>query len=453
MTKQERDGLPKELPHDILAERSLVGCLLVDGQSFDSISELNLFKEDFFHPQYGIIFHAIRELIIENKPIDYITVCSKLSDTGKIDQVGGESSVLTLIEDQASSANIYHYAKIVKDKSTVRSVIRLASKVMEQGMSFEGRTQEFVSEVESQFFNLTSETRTRGLRDLKEFLKTSLRDIENPSRSKGEIGGLPSGYKDLDRKLLGFQPGQLIVLAARPAMGKTSLALNLAVNAAKLTQLPVAIFSLEMLAAELSMRILSSEANVESQKIRTKDFNPSDLKQMSRAVSTLSNLPLYINDAADISLMDIKSQCRKLKVDQGLGLVVIDYLQLMRPNSDNPSREQQIAEISRGLKNLSKELECPIITLSQLNRSVESRVEKRPMLSDLRESGAIEQDADIVLFLYRDEIYNNNTEDKGIAEVIIGKNRGGETGVVKLAWVAAQTKFTPLSYDDNPSFG
>ena len=247
--------------------------------------------------------------------------------------------------------------------------------------------------------------------------------------------------------LLGMQAGQLIILAARPAMGKTSLALNLAVNTCKATHLPVAIFSLEMVAAELSMRVLSSEAGVDSSRLRTKDFLDTDLRKMGKSVQELSQLPLFINDSAGSGLLDIKSQCRKIKLENGLGLIIIDYLQLMQSHNKLLSREQQISEISRGLKELAKELGCPVIALSQLNRSLESRPDKRPMPSDLRESGAIEQDADIILFVYRDEVYNKESKDKGIAEVIIGKNRAGETGTAKLAWIGSQTKFGNLAYD------
>ncbi len=441
----------REFPHDLLAEKSLLGCLLIDGESFDSLNQLELFKDDFFHPQYGHVFEAIRTLHFSSRPIDYITVCSELNSQGKLDQVGGEAAVLAIAEDQASAANVYYYAKTIKDKSLLRKIIRTSSAISEECFNFSGTLEEFFSDVESRFFKLTSQSKQEGLRDLKDFLKVNLLELEDAENRKGEIAGLPLGYRDLDRKLLGLQPGQLVVLAARPAMGKTSLALNIAVNVSKITGLPIAVFSLEMLANELSMRILSSEAGVKSQKLRTKDFDGDDLGRMSQAITTLSNLSLFINDAADISLMDIKSQCRKLKLENGLGMVIVDYLQLMRPHSNNSSREQQIAEISRGLKNLAKELECPVLTLSQLNRGVESRINKRPMLSDLRESGAIEQDADIVLMLYRDEVYNPDSEDKGVAEIIIGKNRGGETGTAKLAWIPAQTRFADLAYDnENP---
>ncbi len=439
-----------ELPHDLLAEKSLLGCLLIDSGSYDEINDLNLIKDDFYHPQYGVIFDTVRSLHINNEPIDMVTVCSKLNDMGKLDMIGGQSAILNMIEDQASSANVYHYAKNIKDKSLLREIVRTATRVIESGTNFKGNLDDFINEVESGFFKLTSQTKNEGLKDLKNILKLNLKELENTQRNKGEISGLPTGFKEIDKRLLGLQPGQLIVLAARPAMGKTALALNLAINSAKHSGLPVAIFSLEMLAPELSMRILASEAAVDSMRLRTKNYLDSDLRNIATAVQSLSNLPLFINDAADITLIDIRSQCRKIKIEQGLGLVVIDYLQLMQSHSKNPSREQQISEISRGLKNLAKELECPVIALSQLNRAVEARTEKRPMVSDLRESGSIEQDADIVMLLYRDEVYNKETKDKGIAEVIVGKNRAGETGTAKLAWIGSQTKFANLAFEAHP---
>ncbi len=441
----------RELPHDLLAEKSLIGCLLIDGASFDQMSDIGLSREDFFHPQYGVIFDAIRDLSFNSEPIDLVTVCAKLSDRGKLDMVGGQSGILTIIEDQASSANVGAYAKVVKEKALIRNVVKTAVKVVETGTNYVGEAKDFISEVEANFFKLTSQTRTGGLKDIKTFLKQNLKDLENSERGRGEISGLPTGFKELDKKLLGLQPGQLIILAARPAMGKTSLALNIAVNAVKSTSLPVSIFSLEMVSQELTMRILSSEAAVDSQRLRTKNLLDTDLRAMGLAVKELSNLPIYIDDKGDINLVDIKSQCRKIKTEQGLGLVIIDYLQLMHSHTGRDTqREQQIAEISRGLKNLAKELECPIMALSQLNRAVEARVDKRPGLADLRESGSIEQDADIVLFVYRDEVYNKDSKEKGIAEIIVGKNRAGETGTAKVGWIASQTKFANLSFESNP---
>lgn len=437
-----------ELPHDLLSERSLIGCLLIDQMAFDQVIELQLIAEDFYDPKLSVVFTAIRELRFQSVVIDFVSVCSRLSDISKLEWIGGQSFVLDLIEDQASAANVLYYAKVVKDKSLLRQIIRSAVQVIENSATFSGSVQDYVSDVESSFFKLTSQFRLGGLRDIKTFLKLNLKDLENSDRKKGEIAGLPTGFIDLDRKLLGLQPGQLIVLAARPGVGKTSFGLSLAVNSSKASGLPIAIFSLEMLAPELSMRILSSEAGVDSMRLKTKNLMDTDLRNISKALKDLSQLPIFINDSADITLIDIKSQCRKIKAEQGLGLVMIDYLQLMNSHSKVLSREQQISEISRGLKNLAKELECPVIAMSQLNRAVESRQDRRPLISDLRESGSIEQDADIVCLIYRDDMYNQDSKDKGVAEIIVAKNRSGETGTVKLAWIGSQTKFASLHYDN-----
>jgi replicative DNA helicase len=447
---QGQSSPSRELPHDILAEKSLLSCLLIDSLAFEETTDLSLERNDFYHPKYGILFEAIHELVSESRPVDYVTVCAKLADNGKIEQIGGQTFVLDIVEDQASSANVYYYAKMVKDKSVMRNVVREAMRVVENGLGYKGKTEDFIKDVESRFFKLTVEAKSGGMQKLVTCLKDNLKELEDDSRPVGEIGGLSSGFKKLDEKLLGLQAGQLVILAARPAMGKSALALNVAVNSAKLSGLPVAYFSLEMLSNELSMRLLSSEAKVDSRRLRTKNFLDTDLRNIGNAVTRLSSLPIYLNDAGDTSLLDIQSQCRKIRAEQGLGMVVIDYLQLMKPVNGSMPREQQISEISRGLKNLAKELECPVISLSQLNRAVEARTDKRPMVSDLRESGSIEQDADIVLLLYRDEVYNPDTKEKGVAEVIVGKNRSGEVGTAKLSWVGPYTSFGDLAGGEEP---
>ncbi|MGB0452682.1 MAG: replicative DNA helicase [Bacteriovoracaceae bacterium] len=443
---------PRELPHDLLAEKSLLGCLIIDNSAFDEIADLKLVAEDFYHPAYGKIFDAIQDLVLANKPIDYVTLCSKLSERGQLESLGGQSFIIEIVEEQASAAHIYDYAKIVKEKSSLRDIVKTAQRVADLGKTFSGKTEDFIQEVEASFFKLTNEAKSGGMIKLNSTLRANLKKLEDTSRKPGEIAGIPTNYTDLDKILLGLQPGQLIVLAARPAMGKTALALNFGVNAVETTGLPIAIFSLEMMAEELSMRILTSTAKVPAAKVRMKDFNDTDLRNIGTAVQKLSNFPIYINDNGGTTVLDILSQCRKIKAEEGLGMIIIDYLQLMKSHTGNPSREQQIAEISRSLKSMAKELECPVIALSQLNRGVESRPNKRPNTSDLRESGAIEQDADIVMFIYRDEYYNQDTKEPGVAEVILGKNRAGSTGTVKLAFIGAYTSFEPLSQrEDAPS--
>ncbi len=437
-----------ELPHDLLAEKALVGCLIIDGSVFDEISNLKISPDQFYDPRYGIIFDVIMDLSLANRAIDYVTVCSKLAEKGKLEEIGGQSFVLTLVEDQASSANVYDYAKIVKDKHSMREIVRTAMRVAQMGMTFTGDADDFIQEVEASFFKLTNDAKSGGMVKLNSTLKQNLKELEDTSRLMGEIAGLSTGYPRLDELLLGMQPGQLIVLAARPAMGKTSLALNVAVSSCIQSGLPVAIFSLEMLATELSMRLLTGRAKVDSKRVRKKAFLDTDLRSIAKATQELSALPIFINDSGNTTILDIQSQCRKIKAEQGLGLIVIDYLQLMGSTNKSIQREQQIAEISRGLKTMAKELGCPVIALSQLNRGVESRPNKRPSTADLRESGAIEQDADIVMFVYRDEVYYPDTKEPGVAEIIIGKNRAGEIGTAKLAWVGAYTSFENLAHRD-----
>jgi len=436
-----------ELPHDLLAEKALVGCLLIDGTAYAEISNLKISSINFYDPRYGLVFDVITDLSLANRAIDFVTVCNKLKDKGKLEEVGGESFVSALTEDQASSANVYEYAKIVKDKFSMREIIKTAMRVVQMGMNYTGEADDFIQDVESSFFKLTNEAKTGGMVKINATLRENLKELEDTSRKLGEISGLSTGYPKLDEKLLGMQPGQLIVLAARPAMGKTSLALNIAVSSCLQSGLPVAIFSLEMLATELSMRILTGRAKVDSKRVRTKNFLDTDLRSLAKATQELSSLPIFINDSGNTTILDIQSQSRKIKAEQGLGLIVIDYLQLMGSINKNMQREQQIAEISRGLKTMAKELGCPVIALSQLNRGVESRPDKRPTTADLRESGAIEQDADIVMFVYRDEVYNKeSTKEPGVAEIIVGKNRAGEIGTARLAWVGAYTSFENLVY-------
>jgi replicative DNA helicase len=442
------NNTPNELPHDLLAEKALIGCLLIDGSIFDEISNLKLSSSQFYDPRYGILFDVIVDLSLANRAIDYVTACAKLQEKGKLEEIGGQSFVLTIVEDQASVANVYDYAKIVKDKSSMREIIRTAMRVVQMGMNYTGDADDFIQDVESSFFKLTNDAKSGGMIKLNASLKQNLKELEDTTRMTGEISGLSTGYPDLDQRLLGMQPGQLIILAARPAMGKTSLALNIAVHSCIQSGLPVAIFSLEMLATELSMRLLTGRAKVDSKRVRKKAFLDTDLRNIAKATQELSSLPIYINDSGNTTILDIQSQSRKIKADQGLGLIVIDYLQLMGSTSKTIQREQQIAEISRGLKTMAKELGCPVIGLSQLNRGVESRPNKRPTTADLRESGAIEQDADIVMFVYRDEVYNPDTKEPGIAEIIVGKNRAGEIGTTKLAWVGAYTSFESLSHRD-----
>jgi replicative DNA helicase len=435
-----------ELPHDLGAEKALLGCLLIDNFSYEEIADLKLDQFDFYHPQYGTIYQAIKELNIESMPFDIVTVSSKLNDHGKLEKIGGQTALVTICDEIGSSANVAHYGRLIKQKSVLREVVRTATRIMQSGTNFSGDIESFLQDVESSFFKLTSQSKNNRMMTLKEALYENLKELEQPARNKGEITGVSTGFKSLDTKLLGLQPGQLVIIASRPGMGKTALALNWATAAAKQTGFPVAIFSYEMMYAELSMRLLSAEACIDSRKLKTKDFNEMDLRSISGAIQRLSNLPIYINDVGSTNLLDIRSYCRKIKAEQNLAMVIIDYLQLMPPHVSKSSREQEIAEISRGIKMLAGELEVPIVALSQLNRAAASRTDRRPQLQDLRESGSLEQDANIVCLIHREDYYDPNTPKKGIAEIIIAKNRNGEPGTVDVSWLGNQTKFSDLEF-------
>jgi replicative DNA helicase len=317
--------------------------------------------------------------------------------------------------------------------------------VVQTGSNFSGDVGDFLQEVEASFFKLTAQTKNNKMIPLKHALYENLKELEKPARAKGEIMGISTGFQSMDRQLLGLQPGQLVLIAARPGMGKTALALNWAVAAAKQTNMAVAVFSYEMMYAELSMRLLASEACIDGRKLKTKEFNELDLRAISNAIQKLSNLKLYINDSGSTNLMDIRSYCRKLKAEQGLAMIVVDYLQIMPMHIKKQNREQEIAELSRGFKMLANELEIPVVALSQLNRTAASRTDRRPQLQDLRESGSLEQDANIVCLIHREDYYDPQTPKKGVAEVIIAKNRNGEPGTVELAWIGSQTKFADIA--------
>jgi len=435
----------QELPHDLTAEKALLACLLIDQTSVDEISDVGLVAEDFYHPQFSIIFQAVKDLQHESMPIDIVTVSSKLNNHGKLERIGGQSTLVNICEEIGTSANVEFYARLIKQKSVLREVIRTATRIMQTGTSFSGDIESFLQEVESSFFKLTTQTKNNKMIALKQALYENLMELEKPARAKGEISGISTGFNSVDRMLLGLQPGQLVLIAARPGMGKTALALNWAVAAAKQTNMAVAVFSYEMMYAELSMRLLASEACVDSRKLKTKDFNEMDLRSISSAVQKLSNLKLFINDAGSTTLLDIRSYCRKLKAEQGLAMIVVDYIQLMPTHSKKQNREQEIAELSRGFKMLANELEIPVVALSQLNRAAAARTDRRPQLQDLRESGSLEQDANIVCLIHREDYYDPESPKKGIAEIIIAKNRNGEPGTAELSWIGSQTKFADLS--------
>jgi replicative DNA helicase len=444
----------KEFPHDLLAERSLIASLIINQSVFDDISDLKITEDDFYDPRLAKIHKAIFELKTRNKPVDYVTVNSILSDMNALEGIGGSLFLTSIVDDHMTDTNAYGYASIIKEKSTLRRIIKTSIEIANEGFEYEGHIKDFISGVETKYFKLTSQSIVNKTRSILLLVKENLRTLEDTTRGKGEIQGLTSGFKEVDKYLLGLRPGQLIIIGARPGMGKSALALNMAYHSCEQSSLPVLIFSLEMTGEELSMRLLTTLAKVDGKRLKTKDFMPTDLSQISKATMKLSKMPIYIDDSSAITLMEIMSICRKKKSEEGLGIVVVDYLQLMGVNPKVP-REQQISELSRGLKAMAKDLGCPVIALSQLNRESESGSNvkgggnKRPSSNNLRESGAIEQDADVIMMIYRDEVYNKETREPGVAEIIITKNRGGETGTAKLAWVGAYTSFENLSYTAN----
>ena len=434
--------LGKVPPHDIEAEQAVLGCMLTDKDSV--ISAIEILKEnDFYREDNRIIYAAILSLYAKSEPIDIITVKAELTEEGNFERVGGLAYLADLPEKVPTTANIDRYIKIVEEKSMARHLIQSANELISLGYDETEDVTNIMDMAEKKIFDLVQNKSTKGYSSIKDVLFSSFAELEKLSNQKGGITGVTTGFYDLDRKTAGLHGSDLIILAARPAMGKSAFAINIATNAALKAKVPVIIFNLEMSKEQVANRILCSEALVDNNKLRTGQIDDEDWMKLAEASGILSEAPIYIDDTPGINMMEIKAKCRKLKMEKGIGLVVIDYLQLIQGSGKrNSSREQEISEISRSLKILAKELNVPVIALSQLSRAAEQRKEgHRPMLSDLRESGAIEQDADIVMFLYRDDYYDENTDNQNIAEVILAKHRSGSTGTIKLAWLSNYTKF------------
>ena len=432
-------------PHDIEAEQAVIGSMLTDMEAVVSSIE-NLKPEDFYREDNKLIFSAMVNLYNRSEPIDLITVKSELESMGKFDQVGGIEYLADLPEKVPTTANANKYIKIVEDKSTLRRLIKTANEIIELGYDPTEELDDIMEGAEKKIFNLMQDKNQKGYTPIKDILVDSFNQLEELYNRKQHITGVPTGFIDLDYRTAGLHGSEFILIAARPAMGKSAFVLNIAANAALKANIPVAIFSLEMSKEQMVNRILCSEAMVDSNKVRTGKLDEEDWAKLAEAIGPLSETGIYIDDTPGISITEIRAKCRKLKLEKNIGLVIIDYLQLVQGSSRRAqgSREQEIAEISRSLKILAKELDVPVIALSQLSRAVEQRPDHRPMLSDLRESGSIEQDADIVMFLYRDDYYNEDSEKKDIAEVIIAKQRSGSTGTVDLGWLGSYTKFVNL---------
>ena len=442
--------LGKVPPHDVEAEQAVLGSMLTDKDAVISAIEV-LKEEDFYRTDNRAIYEAILNLYNRAEPVDIITVKAELESLGKFEQVGGLEYLASLPDKVPTTANATKYIKIVEEKSTLRNLIKTANEIIELGYDPTEDVSDIMEGAEKKIFNIMQNKDKKSYAVIKDVLVDSFTQLEELYNRKQHITGVPSGFTELDYKTAGFHSSDLVLIAARPAMGKTAFALNIATNAAVRANVPVAIFSLEMSKEQLVNRILCSEAMVDSNKVRTGKLEEDDWTKLAGSIGPLSEAEIYIDDTPGISITEIRAKCRKLKLEKNIGMVVIDYLQLVQgSNKRNGSREQEISEISRSLKILAKEIGVPVIALSQLSRAAEQRPDHRPMLSDLRESGAIEQDADIVMFLYRDDYYNKDSEKKDIAEVIIAKHRGGSTGTVELLWLGNYTKFVNLEkrFDD-----
>ena len=442
--------LGKIPPNDVEAEQAIIGSMLTDRDAVISAIEI-LKPDDFYREDNKTIYESILNLYNRSEPIDIITVRAELESMGKLDNVGGLEYLAELPEKVPTTANAMKYIKIVEEKSALRKLIKTANEIIELGYNPTEELDDIMEGAEKKIFNIMQDKEQKGYSPLKDVLVESFTKLEELYNRKQHITGVPSGFTDLDYRTAGFHGSELILIAARPAMGKTAFALNIATNAALKANVPVAVFSLEMSKEQLVNRILCSESMVDSNKVRTGKLEEDDWTKLAGTIGPLSEAEMYIDDTPGINIMEIRAKCRKLKIEKNIGLVVIDYLQLIQGTGKRGgSREQEISEISRSLKILAKELDVPVIALSQLSRAAEQRPDHRPMLSDLRESGAIEQDADIVMFLYRDDYYNQDSEKKGIAEVIIAKHRGGSTGTVELLWLGNYTKFVNIAkgFDD-----
>lgn len=433
--------LGKVPPHDDEAEQAVIGSMMTDKDAVISAIEV-LKPEDFYRDDNKTIYGAIMNLYAKAEPIDIITLKDELTSIGKLEPIGGLEYLVSLPEKVPTTANVEKYIKIVEEKSILRSLIKTANQLIEIGYNQNEEVEVLMDNAEKKIFDLMQRKSQKGYSSIRDILVDSFTELEQLYNQKQHITGVATGFIDLDNKTAGFHNSDLVLIAARPAMGKTAFALNIATYAAVSANTPVVVFSLEMSKEQCANRILCSQAMVDSEKVSKGDISDEEWSKLAVASGELSeSAGIFIDDSAGINIAEIRAKCRKLKLEKNIGLVVIDYLQLIQGSGNTKSREQEIAEISRSLKILAKEINVPVIALSQLSRAPEARPDHRPMLQDLRESGSIEQDADIVMFLYRDDYYNPETEAKNIAEVIIAKHRAGPTGTVELLWMPSYTKF------------
>ncbi|MCX7817436.1 MAG: replicative DNA helicase [Syntrophales bacterium] len=448
--KENSSGVKHRVPpQNIEAEQSVLGSILLDNKALYTVQEI-LTAKDFYRESHRKIFTAIQDLTERNEPVDLITLSNLLKDRNELDAVGGISYLSTLVDAVPSAANVDHYAKIVKEKAILRKLIDTATEILEKTYNADGDIEEVLDEAEHAIFEISEHKVRSSFTSLREIIKHSFITIENLSKRRELVTGIPTGFEKIDELTAGLQKSDLIIIAGRPSMGKTAFALNIAQYVAIEKGIPVAIFSLEMAKEQIAMRLLASTAKVDSHRLRKGFLGETDWPKLATAAGLLADAPIFIDDTPAITVLEMKAKARRLKAEQGLGLIILDYLQLMRSTGYKESREQEISEISRSLKALAKELNVPVIALSQLNRKVEDRTNRRPQMADLRESGAIEQDADVIAFIYRDEVYNRSEDnpEKGIAEVIIAKQRNGPTGTIKLAFLEKFTSFENLARID-----
>lgn len=444
----ESQMLGKIPPHSLEGEQSVLGSMLLDKDAIVVASEI-LVADDFYKEAHKEIFEGIIEIYNKNEPVDLVTLSDELKKRGTLDAVGGSLYLADLSDAVSTTANIKYYCEIVEEKSVLRKLIKASDDIIAKGYQADEEISNIIDLAEKKIFDITQRRGRDGFTLIKDVLLDSFNRIEEMSKNQGGITGLSTGFIDLDNKTSGLQKSDLVLLAARPSMGKTALGLNIAQNCALKSNASVAIFSLEMSKEQLVQRMLSAESHVELGKIINGQLSENEWPKLVNAMGPLSKAKIYIDDTAGITVMEMKAKCRKLKIEKGLDLIIVDYLQLMQESGKSESRQQEISAISRGLKGLAKEMDCPVLALAQLSRAPELRADHKPILSDLRDSGAIEQDADIAMFLYRDEYYNPDTDKKNIAEVIIAKHRNGPTGTVEMVFMGQYTKFVNLERFSN----
>jgi replicative DNA helicase len=446
------DNLRKVPPQNLEAESSVLGGILLDNEAINQVLEL-LRPEDFYRESHRKIYRAMIELSDRSEPVDLITLSDCLTARGDIDAVGGSAYLASLADFVPSAANISYYARIVREKSILRSLISAATDIATRGFEEQGNIEEFLDTAEKVIFDISEKKIKASFVAVGDMIKDTLKAVEKLYERKEMVTGVATGYNDLDRLTSGLQPADLIVIAGRPSMGKTAFSLNIATNAA-FKGVGVAVFSLEMAKEQLVLRMLCSEARVDNSKMRSGYLGERDFPKLASAAGRLHEAPIYVDDTPAIGILELRAKARRLVRDRTkkVGLIVVDYLQLMRGMGTASNREQEISEISRSLKALAKELNVPVIAISQLNRRVEDRGDKRPMMSDLRESGAIEQDADVIMFIYREEVYNQKTDNKGVAEVIVAKQRNGPIDTVSLTFLSEYTRFENYTEREEYSF-